>query len=284
MPKYQRWKNIMKCYPFEEKRLAKWHPPYICQPKFDGVRCRAIPLQTGPKGNEYLLVSSEENIIYSVPHINEELSGFELKDELDGELYFHGMSFEEILSITSRTVNLHIDYRMMKFHIFDIVNEEPQMQRILKLEELRGLSRVLPIAPFWLAESLDEVKHIYDKLIALKYEGIIIRHFQNIYECKRSTYMMKFKPKKKDEYKIIGWKEEISKDGIPKGRIGSLIMSSQEDEEFSVSAGLDGDEKDRLWNIRNLLSGKSAIVHYQHLTDKKIPKGTFNVEVIEDGI
>ena len=41
-PKFQRWKGIMKCYPFEEKRLAEWNPPYICQPKYDGVRCRAI--------------------------------------------------------------------------------------------------------------------------------------------------------------------------------------------------------------------------------------------------
>ena len=69
MADWQRWKNIMKCYPFEEKRLAKWKPPYIVQPKFDGVRCRAIPTDTG-----YLLVSSEENVIFSVPHINEELN------------------------------------------------------------------------------------------------------------------------------------------------------------------------------------------------------------------
>ena len=52
MSNWQRWKGIMKASPFEEKRLTKWNPPYIIQPKYDGFRCRAIPLMTGPKGNE----------------------------------------------------------------------------------------------------------------------------------------------------------------------------------------------------------------------------------------
>ena len=34
--------GIMLCYPFEEKRLNKWNPPYIIQPKLDGERCRAV--------------------------------------------------------------------------------------------------------------------------------------------------------------------------------------------------------------------------------------------------
>jgi len=277
MPEYQRWKGIMKAYPFEEKRLAKWTPPYIVQPKYDGVRCRAIPLETG-----YILVSSEENIIYSVPHINEELANFSLNMELDGELYCHGMSFEEIISITSRTVNIHPDHKSIKFHIFDIVNSDIQMERQLKVHHLYGLSRWLPVAPYWIAESLDEVKEVYDKVINLRYEGIIIRNIQGLYEKKRSTLVMKFKPKKKDTYQIVGWQEEISKDGVLKGRIGALIMQSQEGDNFGVSAGLDSDEKAKLWADRETLAGRHAIVHYQHLTDRKIPKGTFNVEVISE--
>ena len=267
----------MKAYPFEEKRLAKWTPPYIVQPKYDGVRCRAIPLETG-----YILVSSEENIIYSVPHINEELANFSLNMELDGELYCHGMSFEEIISITSRTVNIHPDHKSIKFHIFDIVNSDIQMERQLKVHHLYGLSRWLPVAPYWIAESLDEVKEVYDKVINLRYEGIIIRNIQGLYEKKRSTLVMKFKPKKKDTYQIVGWQEEISKDGVLKGRIGALIMQSQEGDNFGVSAGLDSDEKAKLWADRETLAGRHAIVHYQHLTDRKIPKGTFNVEVISE--
>jgi len=143
--KWQRWTGIQKAVPFEEKRLAKWPTPYIVQPKFDGIRCRAIPLMTGPKGNEYLLLSSEENVIYSVPHINVILSNLQLRAELDGELYCHGMSFEEILSITSRTINLHHDYKAIKFHVFDIINDQPQMRRQILVDALRGLHPYIEI-------------------------------------------------------------------------------------------------------------------------------------------
>ena len=61
--------GIQLAYPFEEKRLAKWQPPYIVQPKFDGDRCSNTPLPSAP-----LLLSSEENPFFSVPHINEQLT------------------------------------------------------------------------------------------------------------------------------------------------------------------------------------------------------------------
>ena len=56
-------KGIMLCYPFEEKRLNKWAPPYLVQPKLDGERMRAI-LDTEGKCT---LLSSEENEIISSP-------------------------------------------------------------------------------------------------------------------------------------------------------------------------------------------------------------------------
>lgn len=281
MSEWQRWKNIMKCYPFEEKRLAKWTPPYIVQPKYDGVRCRAYPSSLEP-GN-YMLLSSEENVIFSTPHILDELKRLRLMAELDGELYCHGMSFEEILSITSRSVNLHPNYQTIQFHIFDIVNRQlSQMQRTILIENLRNLSPWIKVAPFWICDSFDEVTNAYDAIIKEGYEGIIVRNCEGLYETKRSTWVMKFKPKKTDQYTIVGYQEEVTKDGTPKGRLGSLEMSSQEGERFSVSAGLDSTEREHLWSIRETLIGKQAIVHYQHLTDRKVPKGSFDVEVLHD--
>lgn len=274
--KFQQWKGIMKCYPFEEKRLAKWEPPYIVQPKYDGFRCRA---QFMEHSGCYMLLSSGENPFFSVPHILQVLDMLGLKAHLDGELYCHGMSFEEIESIASRTVNLHPDHKKLSLHVFDLVNKEPQMRRTLLVEALSGLHPLIQVAPFYLCETLDDVKRAYDALIKLGYEGIIVRHKLAMYETKRSTWVMKFKPKKHDTYIITGWNEEMTMDGVPKGRIGSLVFSSQTGDVFSASAGLDDISKSVLWDIRDLLPGKSATIHYQHLTNKKIPKGTFNIEV-----
>lgn len=275
--------GIQLAYPFEEKRLAKWNPPYIVQPKFDGDRCSNTPLETGA-----LLLSSEENPFFSVPHINEQLfeRGHHIRP-LDGELYNHQLFLEGghelIHSIASRTVNIHPRYKEMEFHVFDIkYHITTQTNRILYLKKLsKEFGPNIKLAPFWMCDTLDQIKRIYDKVIKKGYEGIIVRHFLGDYREKRSIFMMKFKPKKTDEYVAVGWKEEIAKDGTPKGRIGSIICSSQAGDEFAVGAGLNDHQKYKLWQDRDLIIGKKVIVHYQHLTNKQIPKGSFDLEIPE---
>jgi len=280
MPKWQRWKGIMKCYPFEEKRLAKWQPPYIVQPKYDGVRCRAVPIP----GGGYILLSSEENVIYSVPHILDWLNRVQLTTELDGELYCHGMSFEDIVSITSRTVNIHPDYKSIKFHIFDLVNEDVQTKRLNELYDKFYKLRedIIRVAPFWTCESLDCIMKVFDEIINLGYEGIIVRHFANFYERKRSTYVMKFKPKKEDSYVILGSEEELSTDGTPKDSLGALVCRSGDGNTFRVGSGFTQRVREDLWSNRESLKGRTVRVQYQHLTSgKKVPRFPVFVEVIE---
>ncbi len=272
----QRWKNIMKCYPFEENRLAKWNSPYIVQPKYDGVRCRVVPIKSG-----HLLVSSEENIIYSMPHLDEVFDKLGYKEELDGELYCHRMSFEQIVSITSRTVNLHPDHKQIKFHAFDIANEDHQINRLLTLEKLKNYHEYIEISPFWVCSDLDDIMRSYDLIVNLGYEGIIIRHIYSFYERKRSTWIMKFKPKKEDNYEIIGCGEEISINGDAKGSLGYLRCKSGDGNEFSVGTGFSRDQRYSLWKERNNLIGKVAKVKYQHITSgKQVPRFPVFVEVI----
>jgi len=284
MSSWQRWKNIMKCYPFEEKRLAKWKPPFIVQIKYDGDRGVDHPLDNG----NHLLVTSEENPVFSVPHINEALMNLGINEKFDGEFYNHQIFLEGghelIHSIVSRTVNIHPRYKEMQFHIFDYQDViVPQASRLITLSSIKDrIKPPLVLAPYWICNTLSEIKKVYDKVIRQKYEGIIVRNFYGPYEInKRSTWIMKFKPKKKDQYQIVGWKEEISKDGIPKGRIGSIAFSSQVGDVFNVSAGLDDNDRERLWAIRDKLSEKDGIVHYQHMTNRGIPKGCFDIEIIE---
>jgi DNA ligase-1 len=281
-PRWQRWKNIMKAYPFEEKRLAKWSPPYIVQPKYDGVRCRAVPSSLQP--GDYLLLSSEENVIFSCPHILKELSRLRLNAELDGELYCHGKSFEEIVSITSRTVNLHDNLMDIQFHVFDIINREPQMRRTLLIENLKGLSPFIKVAPFWLCESFDDIMRTYDDLVEKGYEGIIVRHFESLYERKRSTWVMKFKPKKEDLYEITGAIEEISIEGSPKNTLGALVCKSGDGLTFNVGTGFTAEQRHSLWDIKGLLPGMFARVKYQHITNgNKVPRFPVFVEITEKG-
>ena len=125
--------GIMLAKPLEERRLTNpkfgWSFPVLCQPKLDGERCSAEN-----HNGISLLVTSEQNIFQSVPHINDALEGLHT-EELDGELYCHGMPFSEIHSRVSRTVNLHPDYQKIQYHIFDYKGErEANYERLIDLK------------------------------------------------------------------------------------------------------------------------------------------------------
>jgi len=263
-----RRKGIMLAYPLEEKRLHKWGPPYICQPKLDGERCRALP---------GLLLSSEENPFFFLDHIHEELDMIR-EDlpglEFDGELSSRELSFEEIHSRISRTKNKHPEIEQVQYHIFDYKSKEAQVVRTMKLakyaKEVQG--DYVHFVPSLIAESFEEVMNLYNRWVSQGYEGIIVRHPTYPYVERRSTGMVKFKPKKRDEYKVIGYKEEVSIDGVPKGRLGALVCES-DGEEFSVGSGFTDEQRLALWEEKDLLYGSTVVVEYQHTTkERKVPR------------
>ena len=279
--------NIMLCYPLEERRLIEpkfgWtgNFPIICQPKLDGVRCRAICNGTQAP----VLLSSTETIIKSVPHINDAIRQQGLDEELDGELYIHGEDFETINSIVSRTINIHEDYDKIEFHIFDIVSEAPQLQRLAYLTNYCNF-KTLPIEVVQnrLAYSFQDIMRIYEEFLDLGYEGIIVRHKLAPYIRRRSTYVLKFKAKKEDIYKIVGYKEEISIEGKPKNRLGAIICIGNDIDEFSVGSGLNDETRVSLWKDKEALVGKYLKVAYQSITAKKgVPRFPIFMEVIDYG-
>ena len=253
--------GIQLCYPFEEKRLSKWTPPYIVQPKLNGERCRAIWSET----YGYVLVSSEFNTIVSVPHINKALNRQYTISELDGELYKHGMDFNSIHSIVGRTVNLHPNHEEIEFHIFDVVNGEPQASRIFQLHNTIVKIKPIAVVPHVIATTLDEVMDAYYGFLKDDYEGMIVRHVGANYIRRRSPFMMKFKPKKDDYYLIVGFLEEYSKFGIPNGRLGRLICKGTDGTEFPVYSGFTDLLREELWEDRSNLIGKYCHVYYQHI-------------------
>jgi len=268
--------GVQLCYPFEEKRLAKWAPPYVVQPKLDGVRCRAV---WDHQSETYYLLSSTEHEIISCPHIVAALNQTGQTTEFDGELYRHGMSFEDIYSRTARTVNEHLDSEAIEFHIFDIITEGSQLARMTWLYA-HVFEQPLVAVPFKLCSDLDEIMIYYVQILNKGYEGIICRHIDAPYKRARSTWMMKFKPKKDDWYRVLGYKEELDKHGNPKGRLGAIICCGDDGTEFSVGSGLDDDKRTRYWKDRQKLPGKLCHVQYQHITPgKQVPRFPVFVEV-----
>lgn len=277
--------GIMLAYPFEEKRLLKWRPPFLVQPKLDGDRCRALP-----EPNCVRLLSSEENDVTGIPHIWEYLAklGEVLAFiELDGEGYTHGMCHELIHSIMSRSAaNLHPQYYELEYWIFDVVEPISMSERINSLVRLVEIFKQVPgpchVVPFEVAKNLDDVMRAYDKFVGLGYEGIIVRDHEAPYVRKRSTRVMKFKPKQEDHYVILGYEEEISIEGKPKGSLGALVCRANEGEStFNVGTGFTADARRTLWARRQELPGKIVRVAYQHITTGRgVPRFPVFCEII----
>ena len=277
--------GIMLAHPFEERRLNKWGAgPFIAQPKLDGERCRAVFDLDG----HVTLYSSEENIITSVPHIVEQLEMTGISDiELDGELYIHDDNFEHIHSIVSRKVNQHYSSESMQYHVFDIVADNMSQAERLRnlydlLEDAQGVEAIKRVQYDFVAD-IESVTEMLTTYKGMGYEGLIIRHPMAPYVRKRSPWMMKFKPKRSDIYKIVGYKEEISIHGTPKNRLGAFILEGDDETKFAVGSGFNDEDRMFLWQYREEMIGKWCEVQYQHITTKgKVPRFPIFVEVRTD--
>lgn len=283
--------GIQLAMPFEERRLlnqgrfqTRWEPPYLMQPKLNGERCRAIV-----QNNTCLLLSSTEELIQSVPHIQQACLNTLPTGEYDGELYVHGFTWAEIHGIVSRTTNLHENYEAMEFHIFDLPSSKaPQLVRYIDLQRLvrNSHSPCLKLVDCKVAHNLTEVYNLYDQWIDAGYEGFIIRELSSPYVRRRSGAMMKFKPKATDQYEIVGVYEAIAEDGSPKGMVGGFNCIDDMNTPFSVGAGkLSHGNREILWQIWQEtplnIKGKLLEVEYQTMSDKnKVPLFSRAVKII----
>lgn len=272
--------GVMLCYPFEEKRLVTWKKPYIIQPKLDGVRCRALITK-----DDVTLISSEGHTIDHVPHINKYLSKAftDINIELDGELYVHGMNFQDIISRTSRSKNKHPDSGQIEYHIFDIINNQMQIDRLSALNKLGYfiVDECIRIVSPSVVRDIDEVMTMYHQYLDEGYEGFVIRDAYSGYARKRYTGIMKFKPHQTDTYTIIGSLEEISINGDPKGTLGAFVCTSSEGTIFNVGTGLTAEQRNEYWKVRDTFVGKKLKVKYQSLTQGKgIPRFPVALDII----
>lgn len=274
--------GILLCYPFEEKRLKKWGFPVIAQPKLDGERCRAKwDFEHG-----WYFLSSECNLIVSLPHLNDHfnkkfMTGEDREIEFDGELYHHEVAFNDLHSIIGRTKNVHEECSMVEFHCFDIIDENlTQIERSIFINKHFSNSEYFRIVPTTIINNLEELFEYYYKITGENYEGIIVRKLDGRYVRRRSTEIMKFKPKKKDHYKIVGYKEEISKKGFPKGTLGAFICLSN-GQEFLVGSGFTKKQRVVFWRKRDSFIGKYCEISYQHAL-KDVPRFGVYIDVLEE--
>lgn len=272
--------NIQLCYPADDKRISRLPNIILVQPKLNGERCRVEWFD-----NEPILLSSYGNEFKYLDHIKAALKRLPVQRPWDGELYVHGWSRERIHSAVSRKKNSNNDSASIQFHIFDVQDTvRLQIKRNEILADLFKLneSDALEVVPTAVIDKKDWLS-VCTFYIQEGYEGIILRDPRALYQNKRLSTILKFKPTEHDTYQIVGVAQEVSQYGELKESLGSFLVTSDEGTVFRVGTGpsLTKELREHYWKVRESLPGKMLKVKHELLrTTNDIPIACVAVEVI----
>ena len=224
--------------------------PVYVQPKLDGIRCLVYQ-----KDGRWIFQSRNHTVFQSFPHLEKVLpTGY----ILDGELYHHGLDFQEITSIVRK--KNHPDISQLQYHVYDVISEGTFEERYHLLLGIKGIV----LTETRTAHSIDDLEKYHDHCTERGYEGIMIRNPQGVYRQTRSKDLLKYKKFKTDEYQVIGHT-------IGKGDI-AIFECKVNDKTFGVMMKATLEEKKEMLEHIQDYYGKWLTVKYQELSKEGIPR------------
>ena len=164
---------------FEKESHKVKYPCYV-QPKLDGMRC----LKIGQS------MKSRKNVeIDTMGHIAIQPTGMGV---LDGELYAHGLSFQENMRLIKK---FRKESTTVKFHVYDFVSDLPFPQRLELLKD--AVSKAvdcIELVPTYLISDEIQLKEYHQRFIGEGYEGTMVRWGEDGYKINgRSSNLLKYK-------------------------------------------------------------------------------------------
>lgn len=247
----------------KEKHKIDWSTVLV-QPKLDGMRCLVII----NKGKAKLL-SRKGKEITTVPHILDHFNLLNLDDcVLDGELYAHGLSFQENMKLIKK--HRPIDSQKVKFHCYDIVSNLPFKDRYelvkIKLTNI-AFKKHVGIVSTLSCDSEERLKYLHDEAVKVGYEGVMIRWGNEPYKVKgRSSNLLKYKNFIDSKVKIT---QVIPFESRPDE---GLFVCELNGKEFKATPKCSQEEKREILNNPNNWVGKTIEIRYFELTDGDIPR------------
>lgn len=259
-----------------KNRPDKLSYPVFIQPKFNGVRALYLPKQQTLQSRDELLWDPEV-----VKHLLTQLT--RLNFMLDGELYKHGMSLQQINSrIAVNRIRPHDKASEVGYMIFDIPLMKPMWERVRMLEQLRvWLEKEFPgqtllqVTETHLVYSQLEADYYYKQWKDQGFEGLMYRDYNAPYgflpNCTNKENRWWYIQKRKDfldlEATIVGVYESNTIAGDPKGILGGFHCITDEGLEFDVGGGLDMDQRVRYWEHPEFIIGKRLRINYEMFSD-----------------
>ena len=255
--------------------------PLFVQPKLNGVRAL---FSCG-------VWQSRDEKLWKAPvlkHLTDQLVGVCPPGWiLDGELYVHGWSLQQINSAIAINRNEPSEKtKEVEYHIFDVIStaspEKPFSERsknlstIREVAQFRGSSNSIRVVDTTRCDSIEEAEQLYGYYRRERYEGLIYRSSEASYgfleNCtnqeNRWRCLLKRKDWLDDEFEITGFNTTEGE----KGNEGfQLWCKAKNGKRFAIGSGLSDAERRHYKASPDQLIGKLARVKYEMLSDEGIP-------------
>jgi DNA ligase-1 len=259
--------------------------------KLDGVRVLAVVSK-----NHTTLYSRNGKQFENFPQIADAIDAVKAKLSLemkgvfvlDGEVV--GESFQALMKQAQRKTDAKTDN--MVFHIFDILPivdfergfwnaQQHKRTEILEshkahIESQSSLQVTEGIlVDLSTAEGHDQLSRYADDAVAQGLEGIMIKEWEAPYECRRSSFWMKWKPTITVDLNIVGFEEGTGRNA---GRLGAIICEGVDNDRnicVNVGSGLSDTNRDEYWSARTDLLGRVVEVEADAVTQNQ--DGTYSL-------
>jgi DNA ligase-1 len=262
--------------------------------KLDGVRVLAVMTKTTTG-----LYSRNGKPFENFPHIVETLddirnkfarlfSGHPHGFVLDGEII--GESFQALMKQAQRKTD--VETTDMVYSIFDIVPLDDfergfwnaqQHKRLAILEQYRAVFDATDCVRLMdgievdldTAEGHDVLRRYANDAVVAGFEGIMIKDLDAPYECRRSTFWMKWKPVITVDLNIVGFEQGTGRNA---DRLGAIICEGVDNDRnirVNVGSGLSDTNRDEYWLARDDLLGRVVEVAADAVTQNQ--DGTYSL-------
>jgi DNA ligase-1 len=248
-----------------KKEMKKVTFPCYVQPKLDGMR------SLGSEDDGFM--SRTGKAIDTLGHIV--LAN--LNDAiLDGELYAHGISFQENMKLIKK-YRPHLT-EQVKYHVYDIVMDAPFNERHDTLVSLvRRLDNPnIELVPTYLAFNKEQINEFHQSFIAQGYEGTMVRHSEEGYAVnKRSSQLLKYKDFLDEVYEVV---DVVPSESRPEQGVVvcTKIMEQAGDnvwvQNFNCGMKFSHAEREEILANKQNYIGKMAEVRFFEYTDGGVPR------------
>lgn len=254
-----------------------YRPGMLVQPKLNGVRAMYMDGQLVSRGH-----GLEAGKVWAEGRMRHILDA--LKDVkgviLDGELYCHGMSLQQINSRASvNATEPHEDEKALTYCVFDYVSRTPAVKRQVALVHLfsrfmAGRTSIQLVTTYRTKSKSDGLAH-FERAKRAGFEGLMYRHPDKPYAIvgehprkdNRVDWLLKRKDWLDDEATIVRLNEGKNRF---EGTLGSFTLLWN-GVEFDAGSGMSDPERHQYWALGDKMLGQWVKFQYEMTSDDGKP-------------